>query len=94
MMHSNQKKFNELMMQLALHNTIFKWYSLLGGNDGVCIELAIKARKIGTKNENPVDVYLGRIKPDEMVERGTRLLEQKEEMLREVRTRFEMDLSA
>ena len=46
MIHSDEKnKFNELMMNLAVHNTTFKWYSLLGGNDGVCIELALKARK-------------------------------------------------
>ena len=82
------------MMELELYNTTFKWYGQLGGNDGACMEMALKARHLGDKNANPVDVYLGRVQPDEMVERGSILLEQKETMLLEVRKKFAVKLSS
>ncbi len=92
MTHTNQRKTHkELVGNLALFNGMFKWYSRLGGNDGACIEQALKARHVGTKNANPVDVYLGRVKPDEMVERGSMLLAQKEAMIQEVKTKFSLD---
>jgi hypothetical protein len=94
MTHAAQvEKFNELVMNFELYNTLFKWYSQLGGNDGACIELALKARQVGNRNANPVDVYLGRVKTDEMEDRGRILLEQKEAMLAEVRNKFAIGLA-
>jgi len=92
MTHANQrKKHTELVGNLALFNGMFKWYSQLAGNDGACIEQALKARPVCTKNANPVDVYLGRVTPDKMVERGTLLLAQKEAMIKNVKIKYSLD---